>query len=67
MNPAEVKLGNLAGRNERLYAYSNWGQQWSPVTKKVEWLIKAQTSGAKLTVTATSEKGGTDRQTVTIL
>jgi murein tripeptide amidase MpaA len=66
MNPADVKLGNLAGRNERRYAYSNWGQQWSPVTKKVEWLIKAQTSGATLTVTAASEKGGTHRQNVEV-
>ena len=64
MNPADVKLGNLAGRNERLYAYSNWGQQWSAVTKKVEWLVKSQSSSAKLNVTAASEKGGTDRKSV---
>jgi murein tripeptide amidase MpaA len=66
MNPAEVSLGNLAGRNERKYAYSNWGQQWSPVTRKVEWLVKAQGSGASVTVTAASEKGGTDRATATL-
>jgi murein tripeptide amidase MpaA len=66
MNPQNVKLGNLAGRNERRYAYSNWGQQWSPVTKKAEWLVKARGGGATLTVTAASEKGGTVRQAVTL-
>lgn len=64
MNPAEVALGNLAGRNERKYAYSNWGQQWSPVTKKVEWLVKASTGGASVTIVAASQKGGTSRKTV---
>ncbi len=63
MNPAVVDLGNLAGRNERKYAYSNWGQQWSPVSRKVEWLVRAQGAGASVTVTAASEKGGTHRAT----
>ncbi len=66
MNRADVKLGNLAGRNERRYAYSNWGQQWSPVTKKVEWLIKASAPDASITVTVASEKGGTHRQTASL-
>lgn len=66
MNPADVALGNLAGRNERKYAYSNWGQQWSPVTKKVEWLVKSQASGGSVTIVAASQKGGTSRQTVTL-
>ena len=64
MNPGKVDLGNLAGRNERKYAYSNWGQQWSPVTKKVEWLVRASTPDASVTVTAVSEKGGTQRRSV---
>lgn len=63
MNPADVKLGNLAGRNERRYAYSNWGQQWSPVTKKTEWLVKATGPDATVTVEAISEKGGACRTT----
>lgn len=62
MNPNTIELGNLAGRNERRYAYSNWGQQWSAVTKKVEWLVQSSAPQASVTVTATSEKGGTDRQ-----
>lgn len=66
MNPGDVKLGNLAGRNERRYAYSNWGQQWSAVAKKVEWLVKATGAGASINVTAASEKGGTDRKSVTL-
>ncbi|QXT40275.1 M14 family metallopeptidase [Gymnodinialimonas ceratoperidinii] len=66
MNPEHVKLGNLAGRNERRYAYSNWGQQWSPVTKKVEWLVRSKGADAKVTVTAASEKGGTDRSSVAL-
>jgi hypothetical protein len=66
MNPVAVELGNLAGRNERRYAYSNWGQQWSPVTKKVEWLVRARGSGAVATVTARSEKGGTHRARIEV-
>jgi len=66
MNPSDVKLGNLAGRNERRYAYSNWGQQWSPVSKKVEWLVKATSADAAVTVTAVSEKGGTHHQTAVL-
>lgn len=66
MNPPEVKLGNLAGRNERGYAYSNWGQQWSPVTKKVEWLVRADKNDARITVTAVSEKGGTCRRLLSL-
>lgn len=67
MNPAEVKLGNLAGRNERRYTYSNWGQQWSAVSKKAEWLVRASGPEADITVTATSEKGGTDRMVLRLI
>ena len=67
MNPADLKLGNLAGRNERRYAYSNWGQQWSPVTKKAEWLVKVAGADASVTVTVTSEKGGTDRKRASLV
>ncbi len=62
MNPGRADLGHLAGRNERRYNWSPWGQQWSAVTKKVEWLVKAEDAGASVTVTAVSEKGGTHRQ-----
>jgi hypothetical protein len=58
MNPPAVDLGHLAGRNERTYEYSNWGQQWAPVARKVEWLVRGTGS---VTVTARSEKGGTHR------
>ena len=58
MNPATVDLGHLAGRNERSHEYSNWGQQWSPVGRKVEWLVRG---AGRVTVTARSEKGGTHR------
>jgi murein tripeptide amidase MpaA len=60
MNPQSVDLGHLAGRNERLYPWSPWGHQWNPVTKSAEWLIKMETAGT-ITVTSTSEKGGTTR------
>lgn len=66
MNPNTVELGNLAGRNERRYAYSNWGQQWSAVAKKVEWLVQSSAPQASVTVTAASEKGGTDRQSASL-
>lgn len=64
MNPGRADLGHLAGRNERRYNWSPWGQQWSAVTKKVEWLVRADAPGAAVTVTAASEKGGTHRRTV---
>jgi hypothetical protein len=60
MNPQTVELGNLAGRNERLYPWSPWGQQWTATSKFAEWLVKAG-DGAKVTIAATSEKAGTHR------
>src|SRR6185369_12707097 len=42
MNPASVDLGHLAGRNERKFAWSPWGEQWSPVTKGAEWLVRGK-------------------------
>jgi hypothetical protein len=62
MNPATADLGHLAGRNERLYPWSPWGQQWSATAKAVEWLVRAS-KGASITVTAASEKAGTKRVT----
>lgn len=61
MNPETVDLGHLAGRNERKYNWSPWGQQWSEVSKPVEWLVRAAGDDAQVTVTVMSEKGGTDR------
>lgn len=63
MNPATADLGNLAGRNERKYNWSPWGQQWSQVSKQVEWLVRATGKDASVTVTTASEKGGTHRRT----
>jgi murein tripeptide amidase MpaA len=65
MNAASVDLGHLAGRNERLYPWSPWGQQWTAGAKPLEWLVRAG-GGAKVTVTARSEKGGTARTTTQI-
>jgi hypothetical protein len=65
MNPATVDLGHLAGRNERKYAWSPWGEQWSPVTKAGEWLVRGP-RGAGITLTAASEKGGTHALRVTL-
>ena len=62
MNPHTVDLGHLAGRNERLYPWSPWGQQWTRTTKSAEWLVRLG-DGAAVTVTARSEKGGTHRVT----
>ena len=60
MNPAEVELGHLAGRNERKYPWSPWGQQWSAVSGVAEWLVRVpDVSSADLTVKAVSQKGGT--------
>ncbi|MFC6646479.1 M14 family metallopeptidase [Granulicella cerasi] len=60
MNPAKVELGHLAGRNERFAPWSPWGQQWTAVSKPVEWLVRAP-QGSAIEVTAKSEKGGTHR------
>jgi hypothetical protein len=62
MNPQTVELGHLAGRNERLYPWSPWGQQWTASAKAAEWLIKVE-GQASITVTSISEKGGTHRVT----
>lgn len=58
MNPAAVELGHLAGRNQRQYTWSPWGQQWSPVARPVEWLVRAEAEGASIEVVVTSQKGG---------
>jgi hypothetical protein len=60
MNPQVADVGHLAGRNERKYPWSPWGQQWSPVTKIAEWLVRGQ-GGSSIAVSAKSEKGGTHR------
>ena len=65
MNPAAADLGHLAGRNERRFEWSPWGQQWSAVTKRAEWLVRGR-AGEKVTVTARSEKGGTHRLTAAL-
>ncbi len=62
MNPQTLELGHLAGRNERLYPWSPWGQQWTASGKAAEWLIKVEGRGS-ITVTSISEKGGTNRVT----
>lgn len=66
MNPKAADLGNLAGRNERKYAWSPWGQQWSEVSKQVEWLVRATGKAASVTVTTASQKGGTHRATASL-
>lgn len=65
MNPARADLGHLAGRNQRLYPWSPWGQQWTATTRATEWLLRGG-EGAEVTVTAVSEKGGTHRLNVTL-
>ena len=60
MNPAEVDVGHLAGRNERKYPWSPWGQGWSAVSKAIEWLVRVKdVDSARIEVQAVSQKGGT--------
>jgi hypothetical protein len=67
MNPREVDLGHLAGRNEREFPWSPWGPVWSPTTKRVEWLVRvADPAKAQLRVVAVSERAGTDARAVAI-
>ena len=63
MNPRAADLGHLAGRNERPYPWSPWGQAWSPVTKAAEWLVRGP-EGARLSIKAASQKGGVHRKEV---
>jgi hypothetical protein len=65
MNPPRAELGHLAGRNERLYPWSPWGQQWTANARPAEWLVRAA-PGTEVTVTATSEKGGTHRRVLVL-
>jgi hypothetical protein len=59
INPREVDLGHLAGRNERSSPWSPWGPTWSPTTKAVEWLVRiTDPTRARLRVVARSERGG---------
>ena len=62
----EQDLGHLAGRNERKYNWSPWGQQWSATTKLTEWVVKADAADASVTVTSVSEKAGTHRLSATL-
>ena len=62
MNPHTVELGHIAGRNERLYPWSPWGQQWTATARATEWLVRVEGHGS-ITVTAASEKAGTTRVT----
>ena len=60
MNPARVEIGHLAGRNERKYPWSPWGQQWSAVSGAAEWLVRApDPDEAVITVRSVSQKAGT--------
>ena len=63
MNPSVADLGHLAGRNERKYPWSPWGQPWSAVTKAAEWLVRGK-AGSSVTLRTVSEKGGTDSRQV---
>jgi len=60
MNPETANVGHLAGRNERLYPWSPWGQQWTANARPVEWLVRVPGTGT-ITVTSRSEKGGTQK------
>jgi murein tripeptide amidase MpaA len=65
MNPAKVELGHLAGRNERQYPWSQFGQQWTATKKAVEWLVRASDSQkASLRVVAVSQRAGRHERTI---
>ncbi|MEM6427629.1 MAG: M14 family metallopeptidase [Deinococcota bacterium] len=66
MNDASQDLGHLAGRNERKFPYSPWGQQWSAVSKHAQWLVKKEGEGASITITTASARAGSHRTTLNI-
>jgi murein tripeptide amidase MpaA len=57
MGPETADLGHLAGRNERKYPWSPWGQRWSRTARPVEWLVRAA-PGSSVRLVVDSEKGG---------
>jgi murein tripeptide amidase MpaA len=59
MNPREVDLGHLAGRNGRATPWSPWGPTWSPTSRVVEWLVRSTGPGERVRVVARSERAGT--------
>jgi murein tripeptide amidase MpaA len=67
MNPADVDLGHLAGRNERTFPWSPWGPIWNATTKRAEWLVRApDPARATVRVIAASERAGTHVREVTL-
>ncbi|MDG4889736.1 M14 family metallopeptidase [Mesorhizobium sp. WSM4887] len=65
MNPKTANLGNLAGRTERIYPWSPWGEQWNANSRPVEWLVRAK-AGSSISVSSHSEKGGSHSVTVQV-
>lgn len=65
MGQPSTDLGHLAGRNGRKYPWSPWGEKWRRTARPVEWLVKV-TPGARATLVVRSEKGGVQRQDISL-
>jgi len=54
----EQQIAHLAGRDERVAAWSPWMRDWNPTGAALEWLVRAPT-GTEITITARAERAGT--------
>lgn len=65
MGDAVQDIGHLAGRDERTATWSPWMREWNTPQRKVEWLVRGP-AGTSITVTAQSQRAGTQSQVVTL-
>lgn len=62
-----LSLGHLAGRAERRYEWSPWGNLWGTAARKAEWLVRVEAgTPCEVTVTAGCPRGGRGRRSLTI-
>jgi hypothetical protein len=66
LNPAEVEVGHLAGRNERTMPWTPFGQDWSRNAASVEWLVRAKDGPLRASVSVRSARAGRDSKSLTV-
>jgi hypothetical protein len=66
MNEAVRELGHLDGMSSRRTAWSGWNPPWGTDSRMVEWLVRADSENATVTVEAAAQKAGTQRKTLAL-